>query len=65
MRRARAVSAFGRRSITTSVSKKRCHGIPSASVVSALVWFVCTEGANGMPGKDWTEVKGMNAGRRL
>lgn len=47
------------------MSKKRRHGIPSASVVSALVWFVCTKGANGMPGKDGIEVKGVDAGRGL
>jgi hypothetical protein len=47
------------------VSKKRCHGFPSASVVPPLVWLVYAKGANGMPGKDSTKVKGVNAGRKL
>jgi hypothetical protein len=50
--------------MTTSVSKKRWHGITSASVVPPLVWLVYAKGANGMPGKDSTKVKGLNAGRK-
>ncbi len=38
---------------------------PLPSVVPPLVWLMYAEGANGMPGKDSIQVKGVSAGRKL
>jgi hypothetical protein len=61
VRRAGAVRLFGRRSITTSVSKKRCHESPLPASCRRW-WLVYTKGANDMPGKHSTKMKGVNAG---